>query len=329
MKTFSTLGAVFALSFSLLTPAQAEVSEIRFANQFGFGHLALTVLKQQKLVEKHAAQANVPLTTRWFNTQGSGTYEALVSNTVDVISAGLPGVFNLWDKTKGRVKAVGPAGAVPMVLISRNPNVKTVKDFSDADRIALPTIKVSPQAIFLQQAAAKAFGPEQFDKLDRLAVSLSHPDATAAYISGGEVNAHFTLEPFLTKELKVPGTHVVLDSGESAGGPSTQVVLATTEKFRQENPKVYAVFFAAYKEALEIIRTQPQIAAQSYLDETGDKTSLQDMTQQLTQLSKYYDIVPRNTLELAQFMNDIGTLKTRPKLWTDFYLPEIQQYPGS
>lgn len=322
-------GAAFGATAALPRSASAEATEIRLANQYGFGHLPLTIMKDQKIIEKHAAAAGIPVKVSWINTQGSATYEALVSGSVDVISAGLPGVFNLWDKTRGSVRAIGPAGAVPMVLVTRNPKVQSVKDFADADRIAVPTVRVSPQAIFLQQAAAEVFGAKNFNKLDHLTVSLSHPDALAAFLSGGEVNAHFSIAPFLAQELKVPGTRAILDSGESPNGPTTQVVLASTQKFRDSNPKLFAIFFAAYKNTLESIAADSRRTAESYLRESGDKTSLDDATRQLTELRRYYDIVPRNTLALAKFMNDIGTIKTRPTVWTDFYFPEIHHLAGS
>ena len=48
--------------------------------------------------------------------------------------------------------------AMPNDLNSNNPNVKTHKDFTDNDRIALPGVKVSIQAVTLQMATEKAFG---------------------------------------------------------------------------------------------------------------------------------------------------------------------------
>ncbi|WBU31186.1 hypothetical protein OOZ54_06740 [Rhodopseudomonas palustris] len=56
---------------------------------------------------------------------------------------------------------------------------------------------------------------------------------------------------------------------------------------------------------------------------------MEDTTRQLTELRRYYDIVPRNTLALAKFMNDIGTIKTRPATWKELYFPEIHNLAGS
>src|SRR5208282_6371960 len=94
---------------------------------------------------------------------------------------GVPGLVTLWAKTKGtaqEVRGISALSSQPFLLNTRNPDVKTVRDFSAADRIALPAVKVSVQAVTLEMAAAEAFGKENFAKLDHLTVSLSPPDAT-------------------------------------------------------------------------------------------------------------------------------------------------------
>ncbi|MCW2318693.1 NitT/TauT family transport system substrate-binding protein [Rhodoblastus acidophilus] len=328
MRRFS---AALALAVSLLTASagHAEVAEIKLANQYGFGHITLTTIKGEKLIEKHAALAGVTLAPKWFNTQGSATMaDALLSGSADVVSLGTTGFLNLWDKTRGEVKALGPVSAIPMYLITRNPAVNSVKDFSETDRIAVPAVKVSPQAVFLQIAAARAFGDKSFDKLDRLTVALSHPDATQA-LTTGAVSAHFTPPPFHEDELKLPNARVILRTADVFGGETTQVVLATTRKFHDANPKVYGVLLAALKEALEIQRTDPKRVAENYLRETGDKMALADAVKQLTELEPAYDSVPRNTVAFTDFMVKTGAIKTRPANWKDLFFAEIHNQPGS
>ena len=50
-------------------------------------------------------------------------------------------------------------------------------------KIAIPSVKISTQAIMLQIAAAKAFGDANYAKLDPLTISLSHPGETNASLS--------------------------------------------------------------------------------------------------------------------------------------------------
>ena len=59
------------------------------------------------------------------------------------------------------------------------------------------SVKTSMQAVTLQMAAAKKWGSKEFERLDRFTMSLPHPDATTAMLSGaGQINCHFTAAPF-------------------------------------------------------------------------------------------------------------------------------------
>ncbi|MBY3280390.1 hypothetical protein [Rhizobium laguerreae] len=64
--------------------------------------------------------------------------EALLANNLDIVSAGVPPALTMWDRTKGNVKLVAALGSLPNYLITTNPNVHTLKDFSEKDRIAVP-----------------------------------------------------------------------------------------------------------------------------------------------------------------------------------------------
>jgi hypothetical protein len=66
--------------------------------------------------------------------------DALLSGSADYGAAALPSLLTLWDKTHGapnEVKAVGTMSNGAMVLYIINPNVKTIADFTEKDRIAV------------------------------------------------------------------------------------------------------------------------------------------------------------------------------------------------
>ena len=159
----------------------------------------------------------------------------------------------------------------PLYLVTRDPDVKSIKDFSAKDKIAVPSVKISTQAIMLQMAAAKAFGEKDYAKLDPLTVSLSHPDATLAFIGNtAGVNAHFSTSPFYEQEIKVPGAHLITTSYEILGGPATALVLTSSAKFRDANPKAYKAVFEALSEAIDIINKDKRAAAKLYLEVAHD-----------------------------------------------------------
>src|SRR6202030_1468423 len=111
-------------------------------------------------------------------------------------------------------------------LNTSDPKVKSIRDFTDKDRIALSAIKVSIPAIILQMAAAKEFGLAEYGRLDKLTVALSHPDGMSMLVNKKtEISAHFTSPPFQNIEMKTPGVHTVLTSEQVMGGPSTWSIL--------------------------------------------------------------------------------------------------------
>ena len=95
----------------------------------------------------------------WFKFNGpTAVNEALISGNVDVGSGGVPGLLHLWSRTKGtpqEVRGISALSSQPFLLNTTDPAIKTIKDFKDSDRIAVPAVKSSVQAITLQMAAAK------------------------------------------------------------------------------------------------------------------------------------------------------------------------------
>jgi NitT/TauT family transport system substrate-binding protein len=212
-RSLAALALVAGLG--LAAPSSAEVSEIRITRQPSIVYLPLVVMEQAKLLEKRAAEAGLgDIKVNWITfTSGGASTEALLSGNVDLVTSGVSNLLLLWDRTRGEVKGVAAAAAVPMVLVTRNPDVKTIADFTEKDRIAVPTLKISMQAIMLQMAAEKAFGAGGRNKLDPMTIQLGHPDATIAVLNPRhEVNSHYSLPPYLNLALKDPKVHVVLNS---------------------------------------------------------------------------------------------------------------------
>src|SRR3954470_469225 len=188
MKSGHFAGAVIALAFGV-GATSASAAEIRLAEQFSMGYLQFNVMKRDRLIEKYAAQHGLKdFTVSWQRFNGpSAMNEALLSNSTDIVSGGVPGLITLWDKTQGtsfEVRGICALSSQPFLLNTSNPAIKSITDFSERDRIAVPSVKVSVQAVMLQIAVAAAFGEENFSKLDALTVSMSPPDATIALLTG-------------------------------------------------------------------------------------------------------------------------------------------------
>src|SRR5450432_2168497 len=176
--------------------AFAEVNEVRMSKQFGLPYLPMIVIEAQQLIEKNAKAAALgDVATSWTQRAGpAADLDALLAGQADFIGPGIPTLATVWDKTAGtpqEIRALIAMQSMPYVLVTRNPNVKTIADFTDKDKIALPAVKLTGHAIALEIEAARIWGPDHYDKLDSITITRSHADAAAAVMSGGsEINSH-------------------------------------------------------------------------------------------------------------------------------------------
>ncbi len=328
------LAVVWAAALLQPALAGAEVSELKVARQYGISYLPMMIMEDQKLIEKAAAAAGLPdLQVTWAQFAGGNVMnDALLSNSLDFAAGGVGPFVTLWAKTRGNynVKAAAALNSMPLYLNSSNPNVKTIKDFTDKDKIALPAVKVSIQAVTLQMAAEQAFGAGQQNRLDHLTVTMSHPDGQIALLSGSsEVNAHFTSPPFQFTELQKPGIHRVLNSYDVLGGPATFNVVWTSGKFHDDNPKVYAAFVTALDQAQAMLGKDHKAAAETYLRMSKDKSSVDAIVKMLDDPTMVFTTTPNNVMKYVDFMLKVGAIKAKPETWKDMFFPNVQNLPGS
>lgn len=329
VRAFMMAGAIVSMGLALAPAAHAE-GKIRIAQQFGIVYLLLNIAQDQQLIEKHGKEAGIDIDVDFVRLSGGAAVnDALLSGSIDIAGAGVGPLFTIWDRTKGRynVKGVASLGNFPYYLVSTNPDVKTIEDFTDKDRIAVPAVTVSVQSRILQLASAKIWGDENFNRLDKLQVQLPHPEATAALISEGtEVNAHFGNPPFSEQILAAnPNAHIVLKSYDALGGPGSATVLYATEKFKAENPKTYAAFLGALKEAAAFAKHDPEAAADIFIRQTGSKIPRDLILQIIKNPEVEFTIQPENTLVLGEFLHRVGAIKNAPQKLSDYFFesPEI------
>jgi NitT/TauT family transport system substrate-binding protein len=326
------VAAALGILLTLLAGQAAAEGKIRIAQQFGISYLILDVVRDQALVEKHGKAAGIDIEVEWASISGATAMnEALLANNLDIVSAGVPPALTMWDRTKGDVKLVAALGSLPNYLLTINPDVHSLKDFSDKDRIAVPAAGVGFQSRTLQIETAKIFRADNFQKFDQISVSLPHPDATAALISGGtEVNSHFSSAPFYYQALQAnKAVHKVISSYDILGGPATFNVLYTSTAFHDKNPKTYAAFYAALREAADWINANKQKAAEAFIRQQGSKLSPQLVLDIINDPENDFTIKPQNTFVYAAELNKLGVLKTRATSWKDYFFPEAYGENGS
>jgi NitT/TauT family transport system substrate-binding protein len=332
---FSAKNVLYGLLLAaVVVPARAEQSEVTVAQQYGVAFLPLMVMERDKLLEKHARAAGLgEVNANWVKVAGPSVMnDGVISGAIQFISVGAPSLITLWEKTRDSVgvKGVSAMTTYPLYLNVRNPAVKSIKDFTDKDRIAVPSVKVSTQAIMLQMAAAKEFGDANYARLDPWTVGLSHPDGLLAItnISGG-VDAHFTTSPFHEQEMKIPGMRTLTTSYEILGGPATAVVIATSTRYREANPRTYRAFLDALREAIDTINKDKRAAAKVYLEQAKDtKNSVDDIVAMINAPDYAFTLTPQKVYKTAEFMNKIGAIKSKPTSWKDLFFSEIHGLQG-
>ncbi|HET6926385.1 MAG TPA: ABC transporter substrate-binding protein [Hyphomicrobiaceae bacterium] len=263
----------------------AEVPEVRFARQFSMSYLQFNLMERQHLVEKHAKAAGIAqVKVVWatFNSPAAMN-DALLSGSVDIVSGGVPGLLTIWSRTQGTansVKGIAAFTSQPILLNSRNPNIRGIADFTDKDKIALPAVKVSIQAIILQMAAAKAWGRANFATLDPITVGMSPPDATVALLSGsGEIASVFSVPPF-------------------------------------------------QNQATEMLGKDVKVASQYWVEDVKAKMTVEKVAEVATGAQVKWTMVPESTMQLAEFMHSVGSIKAMPSSWKDLFFAEIHALPG-
>ncbi|RKE39244.1 NitT/TauT family transport system substrate-binding protein [Paraburkholderia sp. BL23I1N1] len=335
-RVIRSIGVACVLSGMLAAgSARAELSEVKIARQYGVSYLPLMIMQDQKLLEKHAAQMGIKdLKVSWVEFAGGNVMnDSLLSDSLQIASGGVAPLVLLWSRTKGtpvEVKALSAINSMPLLLNTTNAKVKTVKDFTGQDKIALPAAKVSIQAITLQMAAEKAFGAGNQGQLDKYTVSLAHPDAQQAMMSGNsEVTAHFGSPPFQEQELQKPNVHTVLNSYDVLGGKSSFNLVWCTTRFYQENPKLTKAFMDALDESEAWINHDKHAAAVAYLRISKEKSTVDEVEKMISTPDVSFTTVPQNTIKYADFMARAGLIKARPQSWKDLFFPTVQSLQGS
>jgi NitT/TauT family transport system substrate-binding protein len=301
----------------------------------GVGFLPLLMMREHRLIEQQAAARGIAdFNVQWISLGGPSVMnDALLSGSVDFITAGPPAFLTLWDRTRGNldVKGVAAMSALPMYLNTRLPSLTSLNDVGEGDKIAVTAIKVSIPAIIMQMHAAQEFGAEDAEHFDRYTVSMTHPDGVIAMLSGsGDISAHFTSPPFHQREIQDPSIRTIMSSNDVTGGATTFTMMSTTSAYHRDNPEVYAAVLSALEQAQSMIAADPAAAAATLIAADGNAGLPPEEVVALLQDSDIaFTSTPSNIVKYAEFMHSIGSLAEAPDSWQALFFDEIHDLPGS
>ena len=317
-------GGVGLLAAPSIVGAQAPLT-VKFVQQRGLLYLPIDEMVTGGILQQEATKlglGKVEATAQTLSGPAPVT-DALLSGSADYGTAALPSLLNLWDKTHGtpnEVKAVGTMSNGAMVLYTINPNVKTIADFTEQDRIAVPSVRISFNAMMLEMAAEKIWNDPH--KLDHLTVGLGHPDAVAALSAGygkATITAHIAVQPFTDRGLKIPGAHVVADSREVFGGPLTQITLLATKQTKEKNPILFQAVANALNESIKVANADKRAAAILWKNAQKASESVDDLVALLSDPGFEFTAQPHRIAYFAAFLHRIGSMKTKVGDWKELF----------
>ncbi len=310
-------------------PARAEADVIRLSHGLGMFYLPLIVMREAKLLEAELARAGIKAEASWAVQDGGGQInDAMLAGALDIAGTSIPGFLTLWSKGRGtRSEVVGVSGLSTgaLILNTNRPYIHALADFRPDDKIAVPSVKVSLQAVILQMASAQAFGDQEWARMDVNTVSMQHPLATSALIGGkAEIAAHFASPPFTLTEAAAPNVHAVLRSPDVAGNITLNMVFAA-KRFTTANPRHVRAFLAAQRAANALIAGDPVEAARLFIRNSGSKVNPESILGVLRDKQTRFETAPHGFMKYVDFMQRAGTIRVVPKAWDESFVPELEE----
>jgi len=292
--------------------------KLTIAYQPGIGYAPLIVIKQQRLIEKRYPGTEV----EWkVLASGAAITDGVIKGDIHVGAGGVGPMLVGWARGVNW-KFLAPMNDGDLWLMAKDPNIRTIADLQ-GKRIAMPS-PTSIQAMVLRKMAQVKLGDAR--ALDRGIISMDHPDAMQALISG-QIDAHLTSAPFQFQE-KVRGAHVVAKSYTYFGAHSFLGVMVT-QKFYDDHPAFSKALYADVVKAIDLIKTKPDAVAKILQEDAGGFPTQRQFKQWITNPALSYTTRPRGLMRFAAFMNRIGVISKVPASWRELVFPPVYPTKGS
>ena len=294
------------LALALCGCGRQEPPSIGIAEQYGIAYAPLTIMKEKGFLEQELPDVAI----RWQQFGGpTAIRESMLNGDVDFGFMGVAPVLIGIDNGMEWKYAAGISSNEVAIVTSR-PEIKTLADFTGEDRIAI----LSPgctQHILLCMLAEQQLGDPM--ALDGQLVSMSHPDALQALLSGTEITAHVATPPYLQQELEA-GMSVMATGEEIMGRPFTFISCVAMTQFYEEHRELYDGFIQALERSIEYLNQNMEECVRILAPVYGvsEEALLEQMTYNGTIYSSRLEGVP----ELSAAMQQMGLTQGNPALET-------------
>lgn len=286
---------------------------ITIAYQGGIGYAPIHILAEKKLIEAgYDGQVNVNFVKL---DSGAAINEGIIGGTVTIgcmgvapaisgVLAGIPykAISNLCSQSHG--------------LMSAKPEIKSLSDITDTDKIALVNYG-SIQHIFLAMAAEKELGDAH--ALDNNVQAMSHAEGMAA-LESGTVALHLTSAPFIYQERSNSKyTELPIISEVWPGGNSFLVAMAADSLY--EDTKLYEAVSKAFSEAVAFVNENPEETAE--IEATYLGLDIETVKSYLAEEDCCFFTELRGVSDMAAFMFRAGFTEAELKM-SEFSFPNVK-----
>jgi NitT/TauT family transport system substrate-binding protein len=293
---------------------------ITIAYQPGIGYAPLLIMKQQKALEK--ALPGKKIVYKRLDS-GSAIRDGMLSGDINVGAGGLGPFIVGWDKGVDW-KVLTSLDDMDLWLMAKNPKYKTLADFKDGGKIAMPAPD-SIQAVVLRKGAQEELGDAK--ALDKNIVSLGHPDGLQALVSG-QLAGHLTSPPFEFDEQD-KGARIVLSSYKAFGGPHTFNSIFMRQGFYDDNKDVADAIFKSIEAGITMLREDPDQAAELLSQESGGQNSKAQFKGYITHEGVEYTNTPHGVVKFARFMKEIGLTDKAPENVDELTFEQLHGMSGA
>ena len=320
VSTLLALAAAAALAASALAGgrAQGPPDRLVIAYQPGIGYAPLIMIKNQRWIERRYPGTKV----EWkVLASGAAITDGVIKGDIHVGAGGVGPLLVGWARGVNW-KFLAPMNEGDLWLMAKDRRIRTIADLR-GKRIAMPS-PTSIQAMVLRKMAQVKLGNPR--ALDASIVSMDHPDALQALISG-QVDAHLTSPPFQFQE-RAAGAHIVARSYNYFGAHSFLGVMVT-QKFYDDHTAFSRALYSDVVRAIKLIEQKPDLAARILSRDAGGSPSPRLFKSWIRNKALDYTTRPRGLMRFAYFMNRIGAINRMPQSWRDLVFPPVYPTRGS
>lgn len=318
MKNFVKIIAMLlciCMVFTLASCGKANTNEtentntntketLTIAYQGGIGYAPVHVLEAKKIIEKNY---DGELEVKFVKLDaGAAINEGIIGGTIDIGCMGLaPAISGVSSGIS--YKVISNLCSQSHGLMSRDPEITTLKDITSEDKIALVSTG-SIQHILLAMAAEKTLGDAH--ALDNNIQGMSHAEGMAA-LESGTVQLHLTSSPFIYQERENKNYTELSEISEVwPSGNSFLVAMASSSL--SENEKLFEAVSKSFEEAITFINENPDETAQIETEYLG--LDLDTVKSYLAQEDCQFFSELRGAEDMASFMHRAGFIENEVQI---------------